>query len=528
MDVIDPIAFTQHFWPDVYLYDKQRAILYSLMDNDETYVPAGNELGKDFVAGIAVWWYFLTRNPCRIVTTSATDKHLNVLWSEVMNRLRTSAYPLSVEQGGTIIVNQRELRKNHCAMSYVIGMVASDATMEAMQGHHVTPATLAEANDGIPRNMFISDESSAVAQGFYDMASTWAKRMFIFGNPWDCTNYFKYAVKGNPGTTDKGGDIPRPDGPGFIRKVIKITAMDSPNVKLGLEQKRLGLPITNEVIVPGVKTYAQYVKHRLLWNRVKQCVSLDAEFYEGAENKLYPPDWLNRAELIALSLSGKSRRARAIGVDPAEGGDRTAMCAVDELGIIELVSKQTPNTAVITGELLAFAYKHGCPLENCLFDQGGGGKEHADRLRDQGHPVRTVAFGEAATLVNEERLRRGIAYRGTEKKIDEAETKYAYKNRRAEMYGILRQLLDPINEGWGIPREYAELRRQLAAIPLWHDNEGRLILPPKHRNPGQKAIDGKPTMHDLIGCSPDEADSLVLAVFGMCNAPTIVHAGAAW
>jgi hypothetical protein len=34
------------------------------------------------------------------------------------------------------------------------------------------------------------------------------------------------------------------------------------------------------------------------------------------------------------------------------------MCAGDELGIIELVSKKTPDTSVIVGEALAFMRKH--------------------------------------------------------------------------------------------------------------------------------------------------------------------------
>jgi len=79
MKVLDPLAFQREFWPDVQLYDKQIEILYSLRDNDETFVPAGNMLGKDFIAGYAVLWFFLTRHPCRIVTTSAKDDHLRVL-----------------------------------------------------------------------------------------------------------------------------------------------------------------------------------------------------------------------------------------------------------------------------------------------------------------------------------------------------------------------------------------------------------------------------------------------------------------
>ena len=50
MSIVDPVEFKKLCWPDVEFYDKQREIIYSVQDNDETIVPAGNMLGKDFVA----------------------------------------------------------------------------------------------------------------------------------------------------------------------------------------------------------------------------------------------------------------------------------------------------------------------------------------------------------------------------------------------------------------------------------------------------------------------------------------------
>ena len=101
-------------------------------------------------------------------------------------------------------------------------------------------------------------------------------------------------------------------------------------------------------------------------------------------------------------------------------------------------------------------------------------------------------------------------------KVDTKEEKSAYRNRRSEMYGLLRELLDPSREGPGfaIPREYHELRRQLAPIPLTYDPEGRLELLPKDKRGDNEK---KQTLKELLGCSPDEADSLVLAVFGLMN-----------
>jgi hypothetical protein len=97
-------------------------------------------------------------------------------------------------------------------------------------------------------------------------------------------------------------------------------------------------------------------------------------------------------------------------------------------------------------------------------------------------------------------------------RTQDKETGYVYRNRRAEMFGMLRVRLDPANATpFGIPTEYRELRRQLSLIPLKYDTEGRLFLPPKNK---RSANSNEQTLTDIIGHSPDEADSLVLAVFG--------------
>jgi hypothetical protein len=526
----DPINLTSLLWPDVYLYDRQREIAYSVWNNKETDVAAANKMGKDFIAALMVLLFALSRYPFRVVTTSAKDDHLDVLWGEMLRFIQ--AAHLSSADGGPFLITHHDIRKivngRECDISYIKGMVAGPDSIAAMQGHHVTPRTLEEANDGIPRSFYVSDESSSVPQAYYDMASTWFQRALIFGNAWECNNSFKWAFKGRPGTTDKGGDIVGVIPGSLYRRTIRIKGDDSPNVRLAHEEIRLGMKPSHRIIVPGVLTYAEYLERRANWDAYKQCVSLDADWYEGAENRLFPPEWLNRAEQIACQLTLK-RIARTLGVDCAMGGDSTSYAVSDELGLIYLESSKTPNTADIPKRILALKNEYHIEAENIVLDAGGGGWQIADRLREQGHNVRTVAFGEAATLQNADKFKRGIAFRAKEAKVDEAETKYIYKNRRAEMYGLLRQLLDPVNQGWGIPSKgavYAELRRQLAAIPLWYDEEGRLYLPPKNRKPDSKDTQDKPTLTKLLGCSPDEADAVVLSVFGMVRESVPLTAGA--
>lgn len=511
--VIDPLKLAAILWPNVAFSKEQIDIIYSVAEDGKTFVPAANMMGKDFVSAFIILWFFISRNPCRIVTTSAKDDHLRVLWDEIGNFINTSQLALDRTKGGDLIVNQREVRKlvggEADKKSYIIGMVAAPDKLAAMQGHHI-----AKTGDNVPRTMFVSDESSSVPTGYYTMADTWADRMLVIGNTWPCDNFFKWAVKGKPGTEDKGGNIPRPNGQGFHRRVIKIKATDSPNIRRALLQIEAGLVPDDKVIIPGIKTYGDYEKNLLLWDEIQKCVCLDADWYEGADVYMFPKPWMDASEELAIQLltNGGMGRARSIGVDSAEGGDNTSWAVVGHSGLIKLISKKTPDTSIITGDTIGLMREYGVDPYNVLFDRGGGGKEHADRLRQQGYNVRTVAFGETVTP---ELKRRGVVTQ-LGQRIVEHEERYVYKNRRAEMYGLLRQRLNPVRaEGvplFAIPRKYSAIRQQLTPIPLQYDGEGRMVLPPKRKaDPNSKVV----TLIDIIGHSPDEADALVLGVYGL-------------
>lgn len=496
--LLDPLVFAKQFWPHVNFYKEQIEIIYSVVDNDETIVPAGNMLGKDFVSAFIALYFFLTRHPCRVVTTSVDGTQLEaVLWGEVRRFIQSSRCTMP------LVVNHLHLRKivkrQVCGISYMIGRVSAKG--EGMLGHHVTPNAENFFDDDIPRTLFIADEASGVDNIIYERAETWARRTLVIGNPYPCTNFFYKKVK--------AGDVKNPQADNYYTKVIKIRAQDSPNVRWGIAEEKAGIEPSNKSIVPGVMPYKEYLKRRQTWDNIRQCIGLDAEFYEGVETLLFPPEWLNRAEQIAHITPMYRRKDCCIGVDPAEGGDSTVWSIVDRRGLVLQVSMKTPDTSMITNRTIALMKEYNVTSNNVLFDRGGGGKEHADRLRSQGYPVRTVAFGEAASDPTKYKRR----FRLLDDIVEETEVRYVFKNRRAEMYGLLRHVLNPANaSGFGLPAMYTELRRQLAPIPLTYDEEGRLVLPPKTKKNKNSTI---PTLTDIIGHSPDEADSLVLGVFGL-------------
>lgn len=505
---VDPIKLAKLLWPDVHFYKEQREIIYSVWDNDLTAVPAGHMLGKDFVSGALILLFFLTRSPCRIVTTSVDKAQLEgVLWGEIRRFIQSSAIPLTKEKGGPLIINHLHLRKlvkgEPCGLSYVIGRVAAKG--EGMSGHHV-----AKTGDGVPRALFVADECSGMDEETIEKASEWWHRAILIGNPYPCENRFRWSVEGRPGTDDRGGDLLRQNAAGYERRVIRIPATASPNVRLAQAEIAAGKAPSGKILVPGVLPYEDYVKRLRDWDVIKQCAGLGADWYKGAELLMFPPTWLNHSEQLAAKLGSASRRALAIGVDTGEGVADTSFAAVDRHGLIDLESVKTPDTNVIPGLTLAFARKHGVPPECILFDRGGGGKHHADRLRAMGYNVRTVAFGEAVQPdVTPGRKTAPL-------RAGERESRTEYVNMRASLYGELRELLDPSGEngGWAIPARYTELRRQLAPIPLTYDGEGRLyVLPKNKKDPNSK----QPTLTQLIGRSPDDADAVVLACHQMLH-----------
>lgn len=314
----------------------------------------------------------------------------------------------------------------------------------------------------------------------------------------------------------------------LFRKIIRIRAEDSPNVRRALEQQARGERPDGINVVPGVLSWAEYQDRRAHWEPERQTVGLDADWWEGPDVKLFPPAWRANSNKLAEELrrSGVRRLAKAIGVDPAEGGDQTCIAVVDELGLIELLSLKTPNTTDVTARVLAVMKRHQVDPHRVMFDSGGGGKEHADRLRLQGFPVRLVGFGSAPSV---EIKRMKTLY---PEKREVREDRYVYKNRRAEMYHELSLLMDPARpEGtFAIPARpapYDELDRQLAIMPKVFDEEGRIVMPPKNRRDDRwsAAEDNRPTLSEQLGRSPDEADALVVAVHSMLHRPMRAVAG---
>lgn len=203
-----PLKLQRTMWPGTRFYDKQIEIVTSVRESKETWVHAGNMLGKDYVAGYVALSFFLCpqvyfdpeyvaeveswRSPDnpnphtrRVVTSSVKEEHLNVLWGEIGRYVQTCRAPL-VSPEGPIVINHQEIRfanemtaKN--PYNYLKGMVSQ--SVEGLSGHHAA-YTLA-----------LFDEASGMEDDRYEAVQGWAKRVLGIGNPNPTTNFYYKGCK---------------------------------------------------------------------------------------------------------------------------------------------------------------------------------------------------------------------------------------------------------------------------------------------------------------------------------------------
>lgn len=316
----------------------------------------------------------------------------------------------------------------------------------------------------------------------------------------------------------------------YHRKIIKITGEDSPNVRLAFAEIQAGKEPSHQTLVPGVLSYKEYLRRKKMWDEIRQKVGIYAEFHEGAGQLWFPPDWLIQSERVKVSVKNRHTRRRAMGIDCAEGGDNTSWAISDDLGLLELISMKTPDTSVIVPTTRALVEQYNVSPDDVLFDFGGGGKEHADVLRKSRgwEGVRVISFGAAPT---------DPAYyrkKSIQSRMMELETRLYYSNRRTEIYGITRNVLNPIlrdeeEDIFHLPSKFldqprcdglATLRSQMTPIPLTYgEKEGMLKLLPKTlpaSKRGRHNASGQPQcLSDIIGCSPDELDGVCLSIYGL-------------
>lgn len=498
----DPLGFISLCWPELRLYPRQAEVLQSLVDNTETFVPAANETGKSLIASLSALWFFQTRSPARVVIISATEKNLkNVIWREMSHRIGTSKLMFPVTMNTERVDKWLDPQgKKFDARSFIIGQVTNQP--DSFQGHHLP--------HDIPRVLLIAEEASGIEDIYYEAATAWRHRMLVIGNPLNTTNFFYFK--------SRVGDVQDPSGNDkLLRKVIHISAEDTPNVIVGHKWTEAGMEGQPPVVIEGLLAWHEYLTRKHEYDEPVAYPRLYGRFYTGAQAMLFPEEWLDRSINRAKRFldEGIKREACAMGIDTGAGRDETVWTIIDKLGIIKQIGTKTPDTSKIIDGTIELMTEYGIsPWQICI-DYGGGGKQIADMMQRLGYRIHRIHFGASASKTS--------STKSKNLREDNRVNQQAYKNKRAEMYGRLRTWLRPDREEGQfalLPRHAhgcGMLEEELRVVPMTFDAEGKMYVVPKDKSPTAGINSDTITLKKLLGRSPDRADSLVLALEALSN-----------
>lgn len=168
---------------------------------------------------------------------------------------------------------------------------------------------------------------------------------------------------------------------------------------------------------------------------------------------------------------------RVIGIDFAAGGDKCVACIIDKINhqhwrVEKVLSWREPDTTSSIGRIVNIVAEMKPDIG--IMDVGGLGLTAQQRLQEIGCKIHAFN-GALPTLADK------------------------YGNVRAHAYYAVRQWFE--DKQLVIPEKERELIRQLELIKM------------RYVSSGKRYILEKPALRKIMGCSPDEADALAMAVY---------------
>jgi hypothetical protein len=212
----DPVGYAEDVL-GVWLWDEQKAILLALLGPPyRVSVDSGHNVGKTFVAAVAVNWWYDTRPQCAVITTAPTERDVvDLLWTEVrLQRARAKQkLPADLMPAAPVMRSGPE--------HYAKGYTARDSN--SFQGRHRS------------NMLFIFDEKEGVGATFW----TGTKSMFrpgsgdawlVIGNPTTTTSFAYQEHR----AVDAAGE------PSWRR--CRLNSITHPNIAAGLKGDPLPVP----------------------------------------------------------------------------------------------------------------------------------------------------------------------------------------------------------------------------------------------------------------------------------------------
>lgn len=276
----DPVLFHDRILCGPGLWEKQKEIMRSVVDNKKTTVKAGQGVGKTFtVSSIGLWWIASEENSILITTAPSGRQVKTLLWGEMRNAYYNSAMPL----GGKIDLMQWKITEKW----YAIGF-STDKPVN-VGGFHGE------------RVMVIVDEASGmndeIMDGLDGAVAGDQCRLLYTGNPLMPQGRFYDSFK----------------DPGFNK--ITISCMDHPNV------------VRKKDLYPGMVSYDWVIDRGRRWgkNSAMYKARVLGEFPEGGTDQLIELSWVEEAHFRIMKTN--SSQPIEAGVDVSDGGkDETVFC----------------------------------------------------------------------------------------------------------------------------------------------------------------------------------------------------------
>lgn len=268
-----------------FVWSKQRMILESLRDNDQTAVPTCHTIGKSHAAALAVCWWIDSHDPgtAFVVTTAPTGAQVKAILWRYINRIHQEAQLI----GRT---NMTEWLVGNELVGY--GRKPSEYQPDAFQGIHAQFV------------LVVIDEACGVPEQLWDAASTLTSnagsRTLAIGNPDDPNS--RFAKVCNPGS---GWNI------------IQIGAHDTPNFT-GEE--------VPEVVSASLISPKWVAQKKIDWgvDSPLYMSKVLGQFPTDSEDGVVPVSFVNPCRYLADDQSIESGEFHA-GLDVGETNDRTVL-----------------------------------------------------------------------------------------------------------------------------------------------------------------------------------------------------------
>lgn len=466
----DPAGYTRDVLRMVW-WEKQREAAEALLKPPyRVMVKASHKVGKTFLAGGLVNWWYDTWDPGLVMTTAPTDDQVrDLLWKEVrVQRGRRGGF-----RGPKM--PRLESAPDHWAYGF------TTATGESFQGRHAE------------HMLIVFDEAQGVKPAYW----TTAKSMFASrpGHAWLCIY--------NP--TDTSSQAYQEEQTGDWH-VITMNSFEHPNIAAELSGQAPPFPAAV----------------RLSWveDRLREWCTVVVEKNAKATDIRWPPvgydDYAtNQGKEPVWLRPGPLAEARVLGRWPTQGtygvwsdGDWAAAEAaiLDALGCVEIGC----DVARFGDDWTAIHVRRGgVSLHHEAFN-GWNTSETSGRLKELAREYGPLCNEDPKAIpikIDDDGVGGGVVDQGDDycfipvSAASTASNPNDYPNRRSELWFVTAEraragLLSLAQ----LPREVRRRLKQQAVAPKWKLNWA-----------GQRVVDPKEKTKDELGRSPDDMDAMNLA-----------------